>query len=99
LATSGDRLLRQVRKKLLEDYGFSRDPAAKYRVPAVVSDEPQVFPWQDGACRPTPQPGENLKMDCASGFGAATMVTGAFGFAAAAEIVRRLTRPPQQTTG
>jgi tRNA A37 threonylcarbamoyladenosine dehydratase len=30
-------------------------------------------------------------MDCASGFGAASFVTGAFGFAAAAEIVRRVT--------
>jgi tRNA A37 threonylcarbamoyladenosine dehydratase len=29
-------------------------------------------------------------MDCSSGFGAATFVTGAFGFAAAGEVVRRL---------
>jgi tRNA A37 threonylcarbamoyladenosine dehydratase len=30
-------------------------------------------------------------MDCASGFGAATFVTGVFGFAAAGEAVRILT--------
>ena len=32
----------------------------------------------------------SLALDCASGFGTATFVTGAFGFAAAGEVVRRI---------
>jgi tRNA threonylcarbamoyladenosine dehydratase len=60
-------------------------------VPAIYSAEPQVFPWANGDVCATPEPGSNLHMDCASGFGAASFVTGAFGFAAAAEIVRHIT--------
>jgi tRNA A37 threonylcarbamoyladenosine dehydratase len=37
-----------------------------------------------------PEPGGSLALDCASGFGTATFVTGAFGFAAAGEVVRRI---------
>jgi hypothetical protein len=32
-----------------------------------------------------------LRLDCASGFGAASFVTAAFGFAAAGEVVKRIT--------
>ncbi len=88
--SSGDRLLRQVRKKLRSDYDFPRNPKKKFCVPCVFSDEPQVFPWADGTCRTTAEPGENLKMDCASGYGAATFVTGAFGFAAAGAAVQMI---------
>lgn len=92
--TEGDRLLRQVRKKLRQEHICSSDRKKKCGVPCVFSDEPQVFPWADGQCRPNPEPGENLKMDCASGYGAATFVTGAFGFAAAGEVVRRIVEAP-----
>lgn len=86
--TEGDRLLRQVRKRLRQDGVCPADRRKKCGVPTVFSSEPQVFPWADGSCRATAEPGENLKMDCASGYGAATFVTGTFGFAAAGEVVR-----------
>ena len=35
-------------------------------------------------------PDSSLRMDCASGFGAAAFITGTFGFVAAAEVVRIL---------
>jgi len=38
----------------------------------------------------SPEPGSDLRMDCASGFGAACFVTGTFGFAAAGEVIKRL---------
>ncbi|HWB07286.1 MAG TPA: tRNA threonylcarbamoyladenosine dehydratase [Verrucomicrobiales bacterium] len=89
--SGGDSLLRMVRRELRRDYGFPDAEIGSFGVRCVYSAEPQIFPWSDGVCRPDPEAGTNLKMDCASGFGAATFVTGAFGFAAAGEVVRLLT--------
>jgi tRNA A37 threonylcarbamoyladenosine dehydratase len=90
-ATSGDMLLKLVRKKLRRAHGWPSGKGHTMGVGAVYSSEPQVYPWSNGDVRDTAEPGSNLHMDCASGFGAASFVTGAFGFAAAAEIVRRVT--------
>ncbi|MGA3169536.1 MAG: tRNA threonylcarbamoyladenosine dehydratase [Chthoniobacteraceae bacterium] len=89
-ATSGDMLLRLVRKKLRRSHGWPAGKGCVMGVTAVYSNEPQVYPWSNGDVCATAEPGSNLHMDCASGFGAASFVTGAFGFAAAAEIVRRI---------
>jgi tRNA A37 threonylcarbamoyladenosine dehydratase len=91
--TGGDDLLRLVRRELRRMHGFpGGDTSAEFGVPAIYSAEPQVYPWADGTCRSGAEPGGSLKMDCASGFGAASFVTGVFGLAAAGEVVRRLTR-------
>jgi tRNA A37 threonylcarbamoyladenosine dehydratase len=90
-ATSGDMLLRLVRKKLRRSHGWAHGKGHAMGVAAIYSSEPQVFPWSNGEVCGTAEPGTNLHMDCASGFGAASFVTGAFGFAAAGEIVRRIT--------
>ena len=85
-----DELLRQVRRKLRRDYGFPRG-LHDFGVSCVYSSEKPVFPWSNGTCAAEPEPGgESLTLDCASGFGTATFVTGAFGFAAAGEVVRRI---------
>lgn len=87
----GDELLRQVRKKLRREHGF---PAGEqtgrmhWGVRCVWSSEPPVFPWADGTCAAEPEPGSTLTLDCESGFGTAVFVTGAFGLAAASEVVR-----------
>jgi tRNA threonylcarbamoyladenosine dehydratase len=86
-STGGDELLRQVRRELRRNHGFPAAGAA-FGVSAVYSAEPQVFPWADGTCQAAAEPGGALKMDCASGFGAITHVTGTFGFAAAGEALR-----------
>ena len=85
-----DDLLRYVRRKLRQEYGFPRDVNADFGVLCVYSPEKPVFPWANGVCSLEKEPGSSLALDCASGFGAATFVTGAFGFAAAGEVVRRL---------
>jgi tRNA A37 threonylcarbamoyladenosine dehydratase len=89
-ATSGDMLLRLVRKKLRRSHGWPAGKGHTLGVAAVYSSEPQVYPWSNGDVCATAEPGANLHMDCASGFGAACFVTGSFGFAAAGEIVRRI---------
>jgi tRNA A37 threonylcarbamoyladenosine dehydratase len=86
----GDELLRQVRKKLRRDYGFAKGEGNHYGVPCVSTQEQPVYPWADGTCSPAQEAGSNLRLDCATGFGTAVFVTGAFGFAAAGEVVRRV---------
>lgn len=86
----GDELLRQVRKKLRRDYGFAKGEGNYYGIPCVSTQEQPVFPWADGTCSAEPEEGSNLRLDCATGFGTAVFITGAFGFAAAGEIVRRV---------
>lgn len=88
--TGGDMLLKQVRKKLRRSYGWAKGEGNAYGVPAIFSAEPQVFPQADGTVCEIPEAEASLKMDCASGYGAASFVTGVFGFAAAAEVVRRV---------
>ncbi len=85
---TGDELLRLVRKKLRRDHGFAQGEGNRYGVRCVFSSEKPVFPWADGTCRAEVEPGSNLKLDCASGFGTAVFVTGAFGLAAAGEAVK-----------
>ncbi len=89
LGESGqDELLRQVRRKLRKEYGFPQGNGVFFGVPCVFSTEKPVYPWSDGSACATREPGSDLTMDCASGFGSATFVTGIFGFAAAGEAVR-----------
>jgi len=88
--TGRDDLLRLVRRKLRRDHGWEKGDGHFYGVPAIFSPEPPAYPWSDGSTCASPEPGSNLKMDCATGFGAACHVTGAFGFAAAGEAIRLL---------
>ncbi len=88
-----DLLLRQVRKKLRRDYGFATGAQRgrmNFGVRCVWSGERPVFPWANGTCAAEPEAGSNLKLDCETGFGTAVFVTGAFGLAAAGEVVRRI---------
>jgi len=91
--STNDPLLAKVRTQLRREHGFPRD-GKKMRVMCVFSPEPAVYPKTDGTvCASRREAGElatSLKLNCEWGFGAATFVTGAFGFAAAGEVVRRL---------
>jgi tRNA threonylcarbamoyladenosine dehydratase len=89
--TSHDRLLQRVRKVLRAEYGFSEDPKMPFGIPCVYSTERPVFPQPDGTVCPTRGDATELRMNCNSGYGSATFVTGAFGFAASAEVVRLIT--------
>lgn len=89
--TFNDPLARKVRSLLRREYNFSRNPSRNYSIPCVFSSEQLVYPQPDGSvCQAKPSEGESTRLDCASGFGAATMVTGTFGFVAAARVVKRI---------
>ncbi|MES2596672.1 MAG: tRNA threonylcarbamoyladenosine dehydratase [Verrucomicrobiota bacterium] len=96
----GDPLIQQVRRRLREEHGFPKSPTGKsvyWGIPCVFSAEKAVYPQPDGTCAATrPDATETgLRLDCSAGFGAATFVTGTFGFTLAAEMIRLLTERPE----
>jgi tRNA A37 threonylcarbamoyladenosine dehydratase len=96
IGEAGDELLRQVRKKLRRDHGFSSGAhrgITRMGVRCVWSGEAPVFPWADGTCAARPEPGSTHTLDCETGLGTAVFVTGAFGLFAAGEVVRSLAVP------
>lgn len=97
--TEHDPLLAKVRARLRRDFGFSRNPKRRFSVECVYSDEQLVYPSPDGeVCLQKPGSGESTRLDCASGFGAATFVTGSFGFVAASRVLARLARSAQASS-
>ena len=88
--TTHDGLLAATRKILRDEFGFPRDPKMKFGVDCVFSPEPQVFPAADGSVCAERPADASLRLDCRSGYGTATFVTGAFGFAAAAQMVKQI---------
>ncbi|PSB92148.1 tRNA threonylcarbamoyladenosine dehydratase [Candidatus Pandoraea novymonadis] len=88
--TIQDPLLSKVRAKLRRQYGFKRDPKAKFNVPAVYSDEPLIYPEIPQVERPLMNIKTPQGLNCA-GFGSSMCVTAAFGMAASAYVLRKLT--------
>ena len=87
---SHDPLLRSVRKLLRTDYRFPADLSTPFGIPSVFTSEPPVFPQPDGTVCPQRNASAELRMNCNSGFGSATFVTGTFGFIAAAHVVNEV---------
>lgn len=97
--TIQDPLLSKVRGQLRKQHGFPRGPKAKFKVSAVYSDEPLIYPEaavcdiDDVAQHLSTSPGHAgpVGLNCA-GFGSSVCVTASFGFAAAAHVLRALAR-------
>lgn len=89
--SSGDRLLQQVRRKLRRVYGFPRGDRP-FGVECVISRELPVFPTKQGCVSAERAQAADLRLDCSSGFGTASFVTGTFGLVAASRAVRWVTR-------
>lgn len=93
--TEHDAMLALVRKKLRSDFGFPRNPERYFGVPAVYSLENVRYPQADGSVcglRPELAGDAGLKLDCGTGLGAATHVTGCFAFAAVAKAIGMILR-------
>ncbi len=88
-----DPLACKVRNQLRHQHGFNKNTRRKFGVECVFSAEQAVYPQPDGSiCQQKPAAGGSMTMDCASGFGASTMVTATFGFVAVARVVKKLTK-------
>lgn len=89
--TVQDPLLAKVRSILRKDYGFSKNTQRRFAIDAVFSTQHLVYPQADGSvCNTKATADGSMRMDCASGFGAVTMVTGTFGFMAASKVLTKL---------
>jgi tRNA A37 threonylcarbamoyladenosine dehydratase len=87
--SSHDRLLQEVRKKLRTRHGFPRGDQP-FGVDCVVSREPVVYQGKDGSVSADRALAPDLRLDCDTGFGTASFVTGTFGLVAASRIVQRI---------
>ncbi|MFZ7304683.1 tRNA cyclic N6-threonylcarbamoyladenosine(37) synthase TcdA [Avibacterium avium] len=82
--TIQDPLAAKVRSILRRDYHFSQNPKRKFGVDCVFSTQSLIFPQQEGNCA------VSATMNCANGFGAATMITATFGFFAVSRVINKL---------
>ncbi len=90
--TIQDPLAAKVRAELRRFHNFSKNPKRRFQVECVFSTEHLMYPKSDGTvCAQKSQADGPMKMDCASGFGAATVVTASFGFVAVARVIEKLT--------
>ena len=97
--TIQDPLLSKVRGQLRKHHGFPRGPKAKFKVSAVYSDEPLIYPdapvrdisEEAGDADAAPIQVGPVGLNCA-GFGSSVCVTASFGFAAVAYVLRDLAK-------
>ena len=91
--TTHDPMLAKVRQQLFKTYRFARDSDRKFRVDAIFSTEHRRFANLDGeiCLQKSALFGEEggSKLDCANSLGSSVMVTGTFGFLAAARAIER----------
>jgi tRNA threonylcarbamoyladenosine dehydratase len=86
-----DPLLAQVRKKLKKDFGFSKKPGEKFKVECIFSDEPKVFPREDGSvCAGKIESNGTVNIGCDFGYGSASFVTGTVAFLAVGRVIQHL---------
>ncbi len=95
LAYSGkDALLHQLRRTLRRKHHFPAVPIGQKPQPmeirAVFSDEPPQYPQPDGSVSCNRPESTDLRLSCETGYGTAAHLTGAFGLAAASEVLRLL---------
>lgn len=89
--TEQDTFLAMIRRKLRDEFRFPRDRKRYFGVAAVYSLENVRYPQADGrVCGIRPAGYGAARLDCGSGLGAATHVTGAFAFAAVARAIEML---------
>ena len=91
--TEQDALQALIRRKLRTEFNFPKNKDRYFSIPAVYSLENVQYPQADGTVcgiRPATDPEGGFKLDCGDGLGAATHVTGAFAFAAAAKAIELL---------
>lgn len=90
----GDPLLKALRRQLKEKHALEPQ-GGEYGLTVVFSTEKAVMPWEVCAAQKKPEGAQRI--NCASGFGAASFVTGAFGLTLASLAVKELLK--RQETG
>lgn len=88
--TIQDPLAAKLRERLKSDFAVVKNSKGKLGIDCVFSTEALVYPQPDGSVCASRSTAEGPKrMDCAAGFGAATMVTASFGFIAVSHALKK----------
>ncbi len=85
--TWNDPLASSVRLALRQVHNFTRNPKRSFGVPCVYSTEQQRYPDKNGKVGYQKPGVAGLSLDCSFGYGSSLMVTGSFGFVAAAKAI------------
>ena len=87
--TYNDALASNVRSTLRDQYNFTRNPKRNFRIDCVFSSQQQLYPKDDGSVS-YEKPGiHGVSLDCRFGYGAASFITGTFGFIAVAHLIKK----------
>ena len=97
--TIQDPLLSKVRGQLRKSHGFPRGPKSRFKVSAVYSEEPLIYPEapafdiseEAGHVETAPGYAGPVGLNCA-GFGSSVCVTASFGFAAVSYVLREIAK-------
>ena len=88
--TIQDPLAAKLRERLKSDFSIVKNSKGKLGIDCVFSTEALRYPQADGSVCQSRATAEGPKrMDCASGFGAVTMVTASFGFVAVSHALKK----------
>ncbi|MDU8924219.1 tRNA cyclic N6-threonylcarbamoyladenosine(37) synthase TcdA [Pasteurellaceae bacterium LIM206] len=82
--TIQDPLAAKVRSLLRKEYGLNKNGKNKFGIDCVFSTQQPIFPQMAEGCA------VSTTMNCANGFGAATMITATFGFFAVARVIDKI---------
>ncbi|WP_099330472.1 tRNA cyclic N6-threonylcarbamoyladenosine(37) synthase TcdA [Erwinia amylovora] len=89
--TIQDPLAAKLRERLKSDFKIVKNSKGKLGIDCVFSTEALMYPQPDGSVCSSRSSAEGPKrMDCASGFGAVTMVTATFGFVAVSHALKKM---------
>lgn len=87
--TRDDLFLKLVRRELRRKFGF-RNKKGRFGIDCVFSPEEPNYPAAGGCITKEKPKMDSTKLDCASGFGAVTHLTGSFGFAISHLVVQKI---------
>lgn len=87
--TYNDALAAKVRSTLRDQYNFTKNSKRSFRVDCVFSSQQQLYPKEDGTVSHEKPGIHGVSLDCRFGYGAASFVTGTFGFVAVAHIIKK----------
>lgn len=89
-----DPLLQRVRKLLRQQHRFPRNTKRKFNVPCVFSPETPKYPELCDIDEDEPR---SVRLDCEAGYGAATHLTGTFGFFAVSAVLAHLAKRAEKS--
>ncbi|MEM7258408.1 MAG: tRNA cyclic N6-threonylcarbamoyladenosine(37) synthase TcdA [Pseudomonadota bacterium] len=88
--TNNDSLAAKVRKRLRAQHGWTRNPARRFGVECVFSDQQPMFPQGDGTVGQSKPVTAGTTLDCNTGYGSFIGVTAAYGLVAASRVLEKL---------